>query len=471
MIKLRRYKAIIFIMATALMCIGLPISKVKAQQTKPPKSLSNALKLKGIPKIASDSGIIMDEDSGAILFAKKINKKHYPASITKVMTVLLALENGDVNDDVVCSKTAVTSIEPGSSHIGIKPDEVLHFKDALHAILLKSANEVSNGIAEYVAGDLKSFAKMMTKRAKELGCKHTHFVNANGLHDDKHYTTAYDMALILREDMKHDLFRQIIMTRQSYVPKTNLTDEKRYLANSNQLILKNSKFYYDKCTGGKTGFTRAALHTLVNSAQDEDMRLLSVVMRSQARADKWNDTVSMFEFCFDNFYNLKLNSDKGDRDFKSLKAIKENGKPIISDDSTLRYVNSRASVTLPKDADLEDTVLSVQADEIKNNERLIHLTYFYDDFPVGYCDVIEKIKEKPIANSDMEAASDNEGASNRAHSGINFNIILFVVLGIIAVVGIIFAVVFFKRKSREEYIFRKKKKNKFNFDKSLFKRH
>lgn len=450
---------------------------VNAKKEKKPKSLAEAAGLSKIPKIKSESGIIIDADSGAVLLAKKENKKQYPASITKVMTVLLALEHGNPEDVMTCSRKAVMSIERGSSHIGIKPDEKLVLKDALRGILLMSANEISNSVGEYVAGDMKSFAKMMTKRAKSLGCKNTHFMNASGLHDDKHYTTAYDMALILREAMQYDLFREIVMTRQAYIPKTNLTDEKRYLSNSNKLILKNSPYYYEKCTGGKTGFTQRAWHTLVNSADNGEMKLISAVLRSQGRPDKWTDTISWFDYCFENFYNIKLNSDAGDKEFKALKAIKIDGEPLIKEHSVLRYLKENASVTLPKGVDFSQVKLEAEVvEDNKSEERVIELTYTYNDFVVGKCSVVEDLSAEKAYhfNNENKAEAENVNVdtdkTKSVFNSVGFWLIVAAVILVVVAIVLWFTVIR-KKGLLGDYFFKKTGKNKFSFDKSLFKRH
>lgn len=167
--------------------------------------------------------------SGEILYDKDADKKMYPASITKLMTILLALENGKLTDEITFSHDAVYNIEPGSAHIAILEGETLTLEQVLRAIILRSANEASNGVAEYVDGSVEAFAKHMTERAKELGCTNTNFVNANGLFDENHYTTAHDMALIARELLKHEEYRSMMSETDYEIPPTNLQTETRYL--------------------------------------------------------------------------------------------------------------------------------------------------------------------------------------------------------------------------------------------------
>lgn len=186
--------------------------------------------------VQADSAIVMDADTGAVLYAKDIDQELYPASITKIMTALLALENGNLDDVVTFSEYAVYSIEYGSSHLGLTEGEELTLEQCLYGILLASANEISNAVAEHIGGDVETFADMMNQRAEELGCTHTHFVNPHGLHDENHYTTAHDMALIMQEALKNPKFCEIIGTEEYFFPETNLVDEKRYFINHHKMV-------------------------------------------------------------------------------------------------------------------------------------------------------------------------------------------------------------------------------------------
>ena len=174
------------------------------------------------PSIAAVGGIVMDVQSGTVLYEKNINERLYPASITKIMTTLVALENSSLDEEVTFSQNAVQLIEgQGASNIEIVPGEKLSMKDSLYAIMLMSANEVCNGVAEHVAGTIKKFTKMMNKKAKELGCTGTHFNNTNGLWEENHYTTVHDMALISRAAYQNETFAEITGTKWYKLPKTN----------------------------------------------------------------------------------------------------------------------------------------------------------------------------------------------------------------------------------------------------------
>ena len=232
--------------------------------------------------VESDAAICMDGNTGAVLYGKNIEKQEYPASITKIMTVLLALENGNLDDTVTFSENAVYSIEYGSAHLGLTEGEELTLEQCLYGIMLASANEISNAVAEHIGGSVEKFADMMNQKAEELGCVNTHFVNPNGLHDDNHYTCAYDMALITQAAMKYDKFREIIHTQEYCYPETNLVKEKRYFANHHGMLMDESRAY-DGFIGGKTGYTDEAWNTLVSTAERDGMLLISVVLHANGQ--------------------------------------------------------------------------------------------------------------------------------------------------------------------------------------------
>ena len=252
------------------------------------------------PAVIAETAILMDAASGEILYNKNAEQKMFPASITKLMTILLALEKGELTDKITFSHNAIYAIEPGSAHIAIQEGETLTLEQVLRAIILRSANEASNGVAEYVDGSIEEFTKHMTERAKELGCKTTNFLTANGLHDENHYTTAYDMALIAKELLTHEEYRSMMSDTYYEITPTEKQPETRYLHGQHQMLNENSLYYYEYATGGKTGFTTEALNTLVTYAEKDGMELIAVVMKCNG-ADHYTDTAALFDYGFDNF--------------------------------------------------------------------------------------------------------------------------------------------------------------------------
>lgn len=253
------------------------------------------------PEIAEETGILMEASTGQVLFDKSMDEIRYPASTTKIMTALLILENiEDLSQTVTFTEVITPDLEPGNSTINAKVGEQLTVEQCLYAIMLASANEVCTQMAVFTAGSVENFVSMMNERAAELGCKNTHFVNANGLPDPNHYTTAHDLALILAAAIQNEDFCRISGSAAYTIPATNMTDSPRNLENTNALI-KNGEYHYDGVIAGKTGHTEAAKNTLVTAASRDGMTLVCVVLRSDGE-NRFIDTVSLFDYGFDNFH-------------------------------------------------------------------------------------------------------------------------------------------------------------------------
>ena len=262
------------------------------------------------PHIYSESGIVMDIDSGAILYAKNIDDKHYPASITKIMTALVAFEHYELDETVKFTWDDIGFLEYGDAHIGIKENEELSMEHCLYGMLLASANEVSHAIGAHMEGGYEAFLEEMNETAKELGCKNSHWTNTHGLHDEEHYTSVRDMALIGSAVFQYDKFREITGTYQHVIPETNITAEKRYVHQNHKMLRDWDSRYYEYCVGGKTGYTDQALSTLVTFATKEDVNLVAVVMRTHGGGNNtYADTRSMLDYAFDNFSKATVTKD------------------------------------------------------------------------------------------------------------------------------------------------------------------
>ena len=253
------------------------------------------------PEIAEETGILMEATTGQVLFDKEMDEIRYPASTTKIMTALLILENvKDLSQTVTFTDVITPDLAPGNSTINAQVGEQLTVEECLYGIMLASANEVCTQMAVYVAGSVENFVSMMNKRAAELGCENTHFVNANGLPDPNHYTTAHDLARILAAAIKNEDFCKISGSASYTIPPTNMTPYSRNLENSNALI-KEGEYHYEGVIAGKTGHTEAAKNTLVTAASRDGMTLVCVVLRSDGE-NRFIDTVSLFDYGFNNFH-------------------------------------------------------------------------------------------------------------------------------------------------------------------------
>lgn len=258
------------------------------------------------PDIYSETAVLMDADTGAILYNKGMDEKRYPASITKIMTCLLALEHSSLEDQVTFTEVCLPDQAAGSGNIGMQVGEVLTMKQCLYALMIQSANDVATQIAEYVGGgSVATFIDMMNQKAQELGCNNTHFANASGMPDENHYTTAYDMVLIFREAIKNETFREIIATQSIQIGPTNMNPETRTYSTHHPLVARSAPEYYEGCIGGKTGITDASRNTLVSGAEKNGMTLIAVAMRADA-GEVCQDHINLFNYGFDNFQRVAV---------------------------------------------------------------------------------------------------------------------------------------------------------------------
>lgn len=258
-----------------------------------------AAKAAGSLELASEAAVLIDADTGLVLYEKNMNRQMYPASITKVMTGMLALKYLNPEEMLTVSNAAVNAVPSTSSHISLEPGEELTFEQTMLALSMQSANDAANVLAEAVSGSLEAFGQLMTQEAHALGAVNTNFVNANGLPNSEHYTTAYDMALITAAALKMPGFTEYF-SRKSYVyPATNVCHYVRNFTNKNQIL--NGPYSYEGVLMSKTGWTTAAQGTLVTAAKRGDTTLVAVVMKSIMLEDKYRDTVKLFDYGFTNY--------------------------------------------------------------------------------------------------------------------------------------------------------------------------
>ena len=332
------------------------------------------------PQIEAESAVLMDMVSGTILYSKNADKAQYPASITKIMTALLGCENLNTSDKFAMSETAAHGItDTQSSSIYADTGEEFTIEQALMAVMLQSANEMTLAIAEQTSGSVKKFVEQMNLKARQLGCTNTHFNNPNGLPDEKHYTTANDMAKIARAAWNNLTFRKFATTEYYEIPPTNKFTETRYLLNHHKMM-KGLDHAYDGVLGGKTGYTQAAGNTLVTYAKGNKTYLVAVVLQSVNGA--YSDTKALLDYGFNNFTRVKVSKNQNLVSTRQLPSEKNIIK--TSDDSCLfksdRY---RVSVTLPNGA---DTSILTTANKITKNPAglpLLTTTYSYNGYPVG----------------------------------------------------------------------------------------
>lgn len=355
-------------------------------------------KLKNWPKgpgTYGEAAIVMEARTGAILYAKNIDDKHFPASITKVLTALVAVENGKMTDPVKMSHDSVAFLQPGDSSIGLKEGNEINLEQALYATLLASANEAAYTVAENVginAGhDYEWFINQMNVRCKELGGNNSNFVNANGLHDEKHYTCARDMALIGCEIFEHPEIFDIMQTRQYVIEETD-TVEEHVFQQKHKMLLDGYQAYYEDAIGGKTGYTSDALSTLITMADNGEMELVCVVLRTYGR-NIYPDTTALFEYGFDKF-----------------KKVPVEGLETSEDVGEILTEQGGGYVVLPKKVEFSDLEMELVPDDANNGEAT--LVYTYEDMPVG--NVRAKLSKDYIKEHSVQIeVADSEKSSKK----------------------------------------------------------
>lgn len=330
------------------------------------------------PIINGESGIVMDMDTGAVLYGKAVDEKHYPASITKILTALVALENSEMTDMVTFSEECQKCKKAGYAHIGMKPGERIKMKDALHGLMLASANEVAYAVGETVGGTHEDFVQMMNDRAAELGCENTHFINTNGMFEEEHYTTVRDMALISKAAFTYPALLEIVQTVQYTIPPTNLEEDSRTFQQGHKMLV-SGKNHDDRCIAGKTGYTEESFNTLATVMEQDGKQIVVVIMAS--RKGTYEDTKKLGDYAFQNFKNINISDNEKSEEFENI--------------------SPEDYVTVPNGVSFDE--LTKEIDE--NGE----VSYFYNEHLVGTTKVSLKqeqpAEKKPVKEKEKEKDS------------------------------------------------------------------
>ena len=352
------------------------------------------------PELQCTHAILVDANYGEVLYDKKADEKAYPASITKVMTALLVLEaidSGKLTKDqqITAGPTTLQDMSGNYSTANLEPGDVLTVEQLLYCLLLPSANEAGNILAVAVDGSIEAFVEHMNTRAKELGCKGTHFVNPHGLHDPDHYTTAYDISLYMTEALKHELFRTIIHTATYVLPATAHQGEQTFY-NTNALIsnFHYSGYVYDKCIGGKTGTTDEAGKCLVAAAESGDTLLISVILGSGVvdpngakRQGQFTESTKLLKWGFDNFRRVTISQGNDPVDKVAVTLSRQADEVMVKPEGEVVR-------TLPKDLDpsLIETTIHLNSDTVEapveEGQVLGTMTLSYEGTDYGSLDLV-----------------------------------------------------------------------------------
>ena len=337
--------------------------------------------------VYSSNYIVIESTTGKVVCEENADEVLYPASTTKIMTAILTLENCNLTDTATVSHEAIYTVPVGYSHAMLVEGEILTVEQLLNVLLIPSANDAANVLAEHIAGSVDSFSTMMNTKAKELGCTNTNFVNPNGIHDDNHYTTVRDMAIMAKYAMENETFRKIVTTTRYTLPATNKYPEAdRYFKNTNELILKDDRdsvdnYYYPYAIGVKTGFTNPAGECLVAAARKDDKEYIAVFLGSgrteNGLSARFIDSKNLFEYAFDNYKTYTINEENAllkEVEISNASIFNKNLDVVIQDKITLLVKNnenvSSLTPTIEYSSDLKAP--------IKKNTVIGTITYNVD---------------------------------------------------------------------------------------------
>lgn len=389
------------------------------------------------PDITSASAILIDADTGAILYEKNSHEVSYPASTTKILTGLLTIENCSMDEIVTFSKEAANSVTWEDAQLGTKAGEQYTVEQALYGLLLHSANEIAYGLAEHVAGSLSAFTDMMNERAAECGALNTHFANASGLHDLNHYTTAYDMAMIARDCYNNTTFINIDSTSTTYtIPATNKTSTARSVSPRHQM-LKGRTYEYEYCKGGKTGFTDEAGFTLVTFAEKDDMRLICVCFKSESET-RYVDTRALFEWGFTNFKKITTSVSS----ISSMLTSDSFYDSAVFNQYKLNLNLNASTITLPRNLSVGDVTVDIDKNSTSTSSDGVYsakLNFVAKGNVVGNATLTISTPTDLAAMSNLPYLTDDSGSSLHAKRCLVINLwaaigtVLLVLVAIYAV--------------------------------------
>jgi len=400
--RLRRL--LISLMITALMAAGMPMTAF----AKPDWPSDTG--------IESEAGIVMDADSGAVLFGQNIHVQKAPASITKILTALVVIENSSLDDTITFSHDAVYNVEDGSGNKNsIEEGDTLSVRDCLYLLLMRSSNQAANALAEHVGGSRDGFVKMMNEKTAELGCENSHFANPSGLNDDTQLTSVYDMALIASAAYKNDTLLTISKDKSYRLPATKNNPDGVTIQPEHKLLITTdteSPNYYPYAVAGKTGYTSIAGQTLVTYAIKDDRRQIAVTMKS-TQATHYQDTIALMDFGFLRFKNVNISENET--------AYTSGDQPVQIGDNSYQpsdlTMDTSAVITLPKDASFADAEKTVVTDlpEDAPQGAVALLSYKYNDRKIGQVYLISASAAEAEANGET-ASDDGNTASDSAAS-------------------------------------------------------
>ncbi len=389
------------------------------------------------PKIDSGSALLIETNTGRVLYDKNADKIKYPASTTKILTAILVLEKCKLDEIATVSNSALESIPTGYVTCNLQPGEELKIEDLLYALMVKSANDAAVVLAEHIAGSVDNFSEMMNSKAKELGCENTHFVNPNGIHSKDHYTTAHDLYLMANYAMKNEMFRKLVSSTSYTLPATNkYSNTDRTFTTTNELLIVNNNtrddnYYYKHAIGIKTGYTKQAGNCIVAGAVRDNLSFIAVILdggtTDNGLSERYLDTIHLFDYAYDNFTLTKIKNENN-----VVKTIE---------------IENATKETKNLDLLIKDSITVINNKETNTENLLPEITLNADlKAPITKGDTVGSIKyvvDDIAYNSDLLAASDVIQKPNYST--------LILVIGLILLFLGIFITFFSKKNHRKKY--------------------
>lgn len=340
------------------------------------------------PEIGAESAVLMEINTGTVLYAKNVHAQLYPASITKILTALIAVEECDMNEMVTFSSDAIHSINwREDANMGINAGDSITMEQCLYGLLVGSANEVAYAIAEHISGtgNIEGFSALMNQKAKELGCTDSNFITPNGIHDDNHYTSAHDMALIAQAFFSNELLCKMSSTPSYHVPQTSTQPREDMIVYAKSRLLPGKEYEYEYLVGTKTGYTDDARQTLVSCAQKNGLKLACIILKEEA-PNQFTDTIELFNYGFDNFHAASVAENDTNYSIETSSFFSTDSD-FFGSSRPLLEINPDDYIVLPENVDFSEISSTLTYDNLGENE-IARINYFFNDIAIGSASLI-----------------------------------------------------------------------------------
>ncbi len=392
------------------------------------------------PKIGAEGAVLMEANTGTLLYAKNKDEHLYPASITKMLTALVAVDKCDMDEMVTFTDAAIHSINwREDANMGINAGNSITMEQCLYGLLVGSANEVAYAIAEHISGEgnIEGFAELMNEKAKELGCKNSNFITPNGIHDDDHYTSAYDMALIAQAFYSNELLTKMASTTSYKVPQTDTQPRDDMVVLAKSKLHKGKEYEYKDLVGTKTGYTDVARQTLVSCASRNGLKLICVILKEES-PNQFVDTVDLFEYGFNNFRAVNIADNDKTYVIETLNFFSTKSD-LFGSSKALLQMNKNSYIVLPNDANISDTVSAISYDDLEEGQ-IARVDYFFEDVYVGSAGIEAAVEEHPIFDFGPKVAAVEEDEEKEDVLVINIRQIIIFVLGVTLILAVLFGI-------------------------------